>query len=196
MFANRYTAIVDACSLASALKRNLLLTLAEAEFFRLRWSGKILDETERAIDRILTHKGVADAAERAARARRSMEVAFEEALVTDFEALIPSCEALPDKKDAHVLAAALKTQASAIVTENIRDFPAGILAPLNLEAKTADEFIADTISLHIGRGVAAIRTMRERFANPAITPEELLLKMEADGLQETANVLRAHIQSL
>jgi hypothetical protein len=31
------------------LKRNLLLTLAEADFFRLRWSEEILDETERAI---------------------------------------------------------------------------------------------------------------------------------------------------
>lgn len=196
MFANRYTAIVDACSLASVLRRNLLLTLAEAEFFRLRWSEQILNETERAIDRILTRKGVADAAERAARARRSMETAFDEASVTDFEPLIPSCETLPDKKDAHVLAAALKTQAATIVTENIDDFPAEILAPLNLEAKTADEFIADTLSLHIGRGVAALRVMRERFANPAITPEELLLKMEADGLQETANVLRPYVQSL
>jgi hypothetical protein len=196
VFANRYTALVDACSLASALKRNLLLTLAEAEFFRLRWSGQILDETERAIDRILTRKGVEDATERAARARRSMEAAFDEATVSDFEALIPSCETLPDKKDAHVLAAALKTQAAAIVTENIRDFPKEILGSLNLEAKTADEFIADTLSLDIGRGVAALRRMRERFANPAVTPEELLLKMEADGLQETANVLRPYVQSL
>ncbi len=36
MFANRYTALVDACSLASVMRRNLLLSLAEAEFFRLR----------------------------------------------------------------------------------------------------------------------------------------------------------------
>lgn len=30
MFASRFTAFVDACALASALRRNLLLTLAEA----------------------------------------------------------------------------------------------------------------------------------------------------------------------
>lgn len=40
MFANRFTALIDACALAGALKRNLLLTLAEAEFFRLRWSDQ------------------------------------------------------------------------------------------------------------------------------------------------------------
>ena len=31
MFANRFTALLDACVLASPLKRNLLLSLAEAE---------------------------------------------------------------------------------------------------------------------------------------------------------------------
>ncbi len=49
MFANRYTAFIDACTLAGTLKRNLLLTLAEAEFFRVRWSEQVLDETEAAI---------------------------------------------------------------------------------------------------------------------------------------------------
>ena len=76
MFANRFTALVDACSLAGALNRNLLLTLAESAFYRVRWSTPILDETERAIGRILTQKGAPDASERAIRARRGMEKAF------------------------------------------------------------------------------------------------------------------------
>ena len=70
MFANRFTAFVDACSLASALKRNLLLSLAEAQFFRLRWSSRVLDETETAIEEILSTKGFADGAARAERARQ------------------------------------------------------------------------------------------------------------------------------
>lgn len=53
MFANRYTAFIDACTLVSVWRRNLLLTLAEAEFFRVRWSERVLDETERAIARLL-----------------------------------------------------------------------------------------------------------------------------------------------
>lgn len=85
MFANRYTAFIDACTLASALRRNLLLTLAEAEFFFVRWSLAVLDETERAIGGILQAKGFgpADANERTARARRAMETAFEEAIVDE-----------------------------------------------------------------------------------------------------------------
>jgi hypothetical protein len=49
VFANRFTAFIDACTLASALRRNLLLTLAEAEFFRVRWSKDVMDETEKGI---------------------------------------------------------------------------------------------------------------------------------------------------
>lgn len=81
MFANRFTALIDACALVGVLKRNLILSLAEAEFFRLRWSSPILDETERAITEVLTGKGDAAAVKKAVKARAAMEAAFEEALV-------------------------------------------------------------------------------------------------------------------
>lgn len=74
-----------------------------------------------------------------------MERAFEDATVVDFDGYLPSCSGLPDPDDAHVVAAALKTQAALIVTENLNDFPAAVLESLNLEAK-ADAFIADTIA--------------------------------------------------
>lgn len=131
MFANRYTAFVDACTLAGTLKRNLLLTLAEAEFFRLRWSLLVLEETERAIEKILQGKNVADATERAKRARAAMESAFEEACVSDFDDFLSACANLPDPGDHHVLAAALKTQAATIVTDNLKDFQRGFL-PLSI----------------------------------------------------------------
>ena len=198
MFANRYTAFIDACTLASALRRNLLLTLAEAEFFRVRWSVEVLDETQRAIEKILTDKGHErdNAADRAGRARRAMEEAFEEATIYDFQELLCACEAMPDPNDVHVLAAALKTQAATIVTENLKDFPKHVLAPLNIEARTADAFIADTIALDPGRAVAAIRTMRLRFNRPEKTAEILLMDMDAAGLTETVDVLRPYVGSL
>ena len=116
MFANRYTIFVDACALAGALKRNLLLTLAEAESFRLRWSAPVLDEVQRAIEYILAGKGAEDAVERASRARAAMENAFADAMVDEFETFLPLCDGLPDPDDAHVLAAAMKTRAATIVT--------------------------------------------------------------------------------
>ena len=196
MFANRFAALVDACSLAGALTRNLLLTLAEAEFFRLRWSDRILNETESAIRDILAKKEITDAESRAKKARASMEEAFEDAMVIDYEQFLSVGAELPDKDDAHVLAAALKTQTAILVTENLKDFPAEILTPLNLEARTADAFIADTIALDPGRAVAAIRKMRERFKKPEKTSAQLLLDMEAQGLYETAGILQPYVDSL
>lgn len=166
MFANRFTAFVDACVLAGVLKRNLLLTLAEAEFFRVRWSARSLQETERAIIRILTDKAIPDAASIATRQIVAMKEAFEDAMVDGYEHLLPACAHFPDKDDHHIVAAALKAQAAVIVTDNLKDFPADLLDPLNIEAKTADDFIADTIDLKHGLAVAAIRRMRLRFNRP------------------------------
>ena len=196
MFANRFTAFVDACVLAGTLKRNLLLTLAEAEFFRLRWSIQVLNETEAAIGKILRGKGVADAPARAARARSAMEAAFEEATVGDFDEFLPACRHLPDQDDAHVVAAALKTQAATIVTDNLKHFPEERLAELGLEVRSADAFIADTIALDPGRAVAAIRRMRERLKRPDKSASALLLDMEAEGLVETVDMLRPYVAAL
>lgn len=107
MFANRFTAFTDACVLVSPLKRNMLPSLAAAEFFRVRWSAHVLDEVERAICRLRERKGIATAAADATRARQAMEKAFEEAPVTGFELRLSELTRLPDANDAHVIAAAV-----------------------------------------------------------------------------------------
>ena len=99
-------AILSACVLAAALRRNLLLTLAEAGFFRVRWSRAIMDETQSAIETIRARR-FADAADYAARVRAAMERAFVEATVSGFDHALAACDAVPDGNDRHVLAAAI-----------------------------------------------------------------------------------------
>ena len=196
MFANRFTALLDANVLAPALTRNMLLSLAEAEFFRPRWSEKIMDETERAIAKVRRNHARPDPEEDARRARLAMEGAFEEALVTGFEPIENGLTALPDLGDAHVIAAAIQTSASLIVTNNLKDFPAEILGEHGIEARSANDFLADTIDLKPKKAAEALAVMRQRFKNPAITAEDLLLKMEANGLGEAADLLREYSNSL
>lgn len=197
MFANRFTAFVDACALAGTLKRNMLCSLAEAEFFRLRWSSRVLDETENAIREMRQRKNILTATNDAARARSAMERAFEDALVTEYDQFLCVCEGrLPDPDDAHVIAAALKTQAAIIVTDNLRDFPSGLMLALGMEAKSTDAFLADTIDLDHGRAVAALAEMRSRLKQPLIGAEELLLRMEAEGLTASVDVLKSHVSLL
>jgi hypothetical protein len=172
--------------------------LAEAGFFRVRWSGLVLDETRRTIAKLLQAQSgsAADAEAMAEEQVRRMEAAFEEAMVTDFDMHLPASSILPDPNDAHVLAAAVKAQAAAIVTDNLRDFPPAILAAFGLEARSADDFIADTIALDEGRAVAALREMRERFRKPDLSADQLLIKMEAAGLIASVDALRPHVGSL
>jgi PIN domain-containing protein len=184
---------VDACVLAGPLRRNLLLSLAEAGLFRVRWSGRIMDEAERAMAKMIAGRGLADAAERAARARAAMERAFRDAAVTGFEGRTDRLSGLPDPGDAHVIAAAVEARASVIATDNIRHFPARILAPLDLEARTADAVLADAIDLDAGPAVAAVRRMHERFQRPEMDAPALLSRMEAVGLRRTADALRGHL---
>lgn len=155
----------------------------------MRWSSQILDETQRAVEKIMTARAISDGAERAFRSRQKMETAFPEALVEDYAVHMPLGQNLPDLGDAHVLAAAVRTQAQTIVTENLKDFPSAVLLPLNLEARTADTFIADTIALDEGRAIQAIKQMLLRLRLPEKTADALLRDCEAHGLLATATVL-------
>jgi hypothetical protein len=187
---------VDACSLAGALKRNLLLSLAEADFYRLRWSTKILDETEKAIIDILTKKEAKDPPGHAAYTRGQMEQAFQEATVEGYDLLLPSIRGLPDANDAHVVAAAIMTRAHVIVTDNLKDFPTEILGPLGLSVVNTDDFLANTIALNEAAAINVIRKMRESFQRPEMNAEGLLLKIEAAELPATANLLKDFIEIL
>ncbi len=191
MYANRFTAVIDANVLASALERNLVLSLAAAGLFRVRWSETILGETERAIAEIL-HKQP-DAFDAAFRACRAMREAFDEAMVHDWETYAAGVS-LPDQDDVHVVAAARAAQAAVIVTNNTRHFPVATLVPFGLEAKSADDFIADALDLDHATGAAAIARMRQRFNRPSITADALLLKLEARGLTQTASALAPYAE--
>lgn len=179
---DRFTALVDACVLGGALRRNLILSFAEAGLFRLRWSAAVLDETERTITKIT--EGKADTA----RQRAVMVAAFPEAMVLHDRA-IEEHLSLPDPGDVHVLAAAIGAKADVIVTDNVKDFPAETLTAWQIEAVTADAFVADCLDLDGAAGVRAIRKMRERLQHPQLDADGLIRKMEGQGLVHAAAAL-------
>ncbi|PVA08874.1 PIN domain-containing protein [Pelagivirga sediminicola] len=181
-YADRFTALLDACVLGGALRRNMLLSLAEAGLFRPRWSARILDETQKAISEIT--KGATDGY----RQRKAIEAAFPESLVTGYEVFEDKLD-LPDPNDNHVLAAAISTSASVIITDNLADFPEVALAPHAIGAISADDFIADTIELDPSESILALRRMRERFENPALDVPALIHKSEAQGLLQVATLM-------
>jgi predicted nucleic acid-binding protein len=188
---SRPTVLIDACSLAGALRRNLLLTLAEAGLFRVRWSQPILGETERAVAAMLRSRGDPDCSGRAAVAVASMIDAFPEAMVSDFDRQMRRCGELPDPADAHVLAAASKARATIIVTENTRHFPVRLVSRFGIETRTTDTFIAETVTLDVDQSVAALKSMRLRFRRPELSPDLLLSRLADAGMVRTGLLLQS-----
>lgn len=88
-----------------------------------------------------------------------------------------------------MLAAAIKAKAEVIVTENMKDFPADQLEQHDIEVIALDDFVADILDLAGPEAVAALRVMRERFNNPEITADGLILKLETLNMANTANFL-------
>ena len=187
---NRFTAVLDANVLYPFLVRDVLLSLAAAGLYRPLWSDTINGEwTRHLIDRR------PDRIERIRATVSLMNEAFPEAIVTHYEDLI-SVLVLPDPDDRHILAAAIRGGANVIVTENIADFPADVLDRCDIEARTADDFVLNTVELYPTDSVAAFRGMRRRYANPPYSPEDLLQAFLRCGLVTTAAALTPHIESL
>lgn len=110
--------LLDACVLVPMPLADTLLRLAEPRpLFEAKWSDEILGETTRTL-----RNRFGKSNERAAYRENAMRQHFPMALVTGYESLIPDMRS--DKKDRHVLAAAVACDADYLVTFNLRDFPA------------------------------------------------------------------------
>ena len=108
--------VLDANILVQAPLRDTLLRLAESQaFFHVRWSNGIIAEMTRTLE---AKFGVGLG--RIAHLERQLRKHFPEAWVEDFDSLIPPLG--NDRKDRHVLAAAIKAHATTIVTYNLRHF--------------------------------------------------------------------------
>jgi len=130
--------VLDANVLVPNALRDTLLRAAEAGLYEVRWSASTLVEVERA----LLNRILADHPERADRVQRllaALRIAFPAATVPEDRSLLDRLT--NDPKDRHVLAAAMQSRATVIVTNNLRDFPSEALGSYGIVASSPDEFL-------------------------------------------------------
>ena len=178
----------DANVLYPAELRNFLMHLALIGVFGARWSREVHEEW---IENLLANRPDLSR-EKLERTRELMDKAAPHALVTGYKHLIPKLE-LPDPDDRHVLAAAIHSGASIIVTRNLADFPAGTLAQFGIEAQHPDDFILDLLNLAPGLVVEAAENHRGSLKNPPKTIGEYLDSLERQRLTQTVAELRRHL---
>jgi hypothetical protein len=97
-----------------------------------------------------------------------MRDTFPEAMVIIPDGLTGALTCIPDPNDRHVLAAAIRGKADAILTLNRRDFPQECLAQYDIERMSPDQFLVHQYYLNrqgvldkIDAQAAAIRETRE-----------------------------------
>ncbi len=184
MRSSPFTAVYDACVLYPAPLRDLLMWLGLSGRFRARWSPQIHDEWKRnlQINRPDLTSTQLD------RTSGLMDLAIPDGLVTGHETLIAGLT-LPDADDCHVLAAAIRCNASVIVTFNEKDFPASALAPYGIEAQHPDLFIDNLFDLDQAAVIAAAQRQRAQLKNPPLDVDRYFDVLLRQGLVQTVKAL-------
>ncbi len=152
-----FTAVYDACVLYPAPLRDFLLRLGLSGRFRARWSAQIHDEWKRNL--LLNRPDLT--IEQLNRKSSLMDRAIPDAIVTGHEDLIARLT-LPDPDDRHVLAAAIRCNASVIVTSNEKDLPAEALSHYAMETQQPDVFAETLFDLDHAAVIAAEQRQRQQ----------------------------------
>ncbi|HPK08881.1 MAG TPA: PIN domain-containing protein [Saprospiraceae bacterium] len=182
----RFKCVLDTNVIYPIEIRDLLFWFAYYDMYTPKWSEHIFDEWKD----VMMRKGISE--KEASKRVEKANLAFPDALVTNYSGLIHNLE-LPDVKDCHVLAAAIKTNANIIVTNNIKDFPLDYLASFGLTDKTADDFLTDIIDLDPEQAVKAFKELVFNRRNPDLDEFEILNNLRKHGLRETADFLHSQI---
>ena len=134
-----FAVVLDTCVLYPAHLRDTLLRLAERNLYQVLWSADIIEELRRnlmeaniggeAIDHLCAE----------------MQGAFPDAEVSGYRLLLDSMTC--DPKDRHVLGAAVCSNAAAIVTFNLDDFPDSSVDPHEIDVIHPDRFLLDLLDL-------------------------------------------------
>jgi predicted nucleic acid-binding protein len=154
--------------------------------FKAHWTEKIHEEWMNALLKNKPHIK----RESLLRVKSLMDENNTDALIGHYENLIEQLD-LPDPDDRHVLAAAIKSRSDAIVTFNLKDFPAENVNQYDIEAMHPDEFISYQFDLSPSKVCSAVKAMRASLKAPPFTPKELLL-----ALEKNASLLSEYIEHI
>lgn len=183
-----FAAVLDTNVLWPSLRRDFLLSLAFEGLYRPLWNDVILEELEYEEAKKLRGRGFDDdeAHQQASRLVATMSEHFGDALVLGWEQLTPV--GLPDPDDEPVLAAAVVGGAGAVVTENLKHFPADEV-PSHIRVVDAATFARDTVSVSPERAGSAIHQLAQRRAHGSVETVISTLEMTY-GMQNAMALLR------
>lgn len=162
----------------------MLIRLAQTRRFRARWTEDINREWVNALLQARSDL----TREQLDRTVDLMSKAVPGCMVSGYEPLIEGLE-LPDPNDRHVLAAAIRCGAAAIVTTNLKDFPPEYLDKFEKFARHPDDFIMDLADLEPQLIEVIAKQQRAELTDPKVSVEDFIATLKRQGLVQVATFL-------
>jgi predicted nucleic acid-binding protein len=181
-----FTVVLDACVLYPLPLRDTLLRAAQQNLYAVRWSRPILDEVARNL--------VKDRRATPEQARNLIDVierAFEDAEVSEAAIALLEPGMTNEPADRHVLAAAVASDANAIVTSNLRHFPAQACDPFGIDVVHPDAFLCELHERAPGMIRVALTEQAAALSRPPLTVTELLDRLAATVPEFVSQMRRA-----
>ena len=160
------------------------MRLAMTDLFKAHWTDQIHEEWINALLRENKHER-----DKLERVRQLMDLHVKDAKVMGYEPLVETLQ-LPDPRDRHVLAAAIRCGADAIVTFNLKDFPLEELTPYGIDLLHPDDFIYYQIDMAPAVCCSAIKKQRLALKNPQIQVDDFLAILQKLQLPQAVSKLK------
>jgi PIN domain len=179
----RQILVLDACVLYPFYIRDFILRLGEKRLFASYWSPQIEEEWTRNLkaNRPDINPIKID------QTRQAMNRAYPDACVERFDNL---AIALPDMSDLHVVSLAAFIEADAVITFNVRDFPAAILSQYDLEVVHPDTWIMGLLEQFPFDVITVFQKWLVALKRPPLSTMDLLTHLTNNGLPMTAEAIR------
>ncbi|AWR87997.1 PIN domain-containing protein [Meiothermus taiwanensis] len=194
---------LDACVLYPSQTRDLFMALALEGWVRLKWSQQVQEEWIQNFLKNNSSKLKPEQVERIKTVPQIMldALEFQEPLVQGYEDILVQIN-LPDGNDRHVVAAAYRGGAEAILTFNDKDFPEEVLASWDLRVIHPDDYLCEFAGNCIRKSfvptalLEILKRQRSRLQNPPLDVEAFLASLKKAGLRELARILDPYRQHL
>jgi len=167
--------VLDSCVLYPLPLRDTLLRVAAQRLYAVRWSSRILDEVARNLieDRRATAEQAANLIDAMRRASTDAEIS--DAAIAKLEPTMTN-----EPADRHVLAAAVASDdADAIITLNLRHFPAAACQPLGIRIVHPDDFLCDVYDRAPAQVEDALDKQTADLSRPPLTVSDVLDRLSA-----------------
>ena len=177
--------VLDACVIYPAPIRDLLLSLADVGLFKPFWSDEINLEWGRNL--LIKRPDISPI--KIAATVQAMNDSFPDANIKQDKSIISHLN-LPDLNDLHVLATAISSDSSYIITFNLKDFPNDQLRQFSIKAIDPDTFILGLFRKQEILANFAFENQIKRLKHPPLSKTEVLAIFKKLGLIQTSHYIK------